>query len=99
MWICAEVVTRGDFGLLTAMSWSLLSVHQCCGGCNGGFGVGAAGLPGCARLELAQGGVPLNPQEAVFEGMLAGVGAAAAEPVPAGGGDDRAAGGAGAPAG
>jgi hypothetical protein len=34
--------------------------------------VGAAGLPGCARLELAQGVVPLNPQEAVFEGMLAG---------------------------
>jgi len=29
-------------------------------------------LPGCARLELAQGVVPLNPQEAVFEGMLAG---------------------------
>jgi hypothetical protein len=25
-----------------------------------------------ARLELAQGVVPLNPQEAVFEGMLAG---------------------------
>jgi hypothetical protein len=34
--------------------------------------VSAAGLPGCARLELAQGVVPLNPQEAVFEGMLAG---------------------------
>ena len=34
--------------------------------------MGAAGLPGCARLELAQGVVPLNPQEAVFEGMLAG---------------------------
>ena len=32
----------------------------------------AAELPGCARLELAQGVVPLNPQEAVFEGMLAG---------------------------
>ncbi|HEY2266561.1 MAG TPA: tyrosine-type recombinase/integrase [Streptosporangiaceae bacterium] len=32
----------------------------------------AAGLPGCARLELAQGVVPLNPQEAVFEAMLAG---------------------------
>ena len=32
----------------------------------------AAGLPGCARLELAQGAVPLNPQEAVFEAMLAG---------------------------
>jgi hypothetical protein len=29
-------------------------------------------LPGCARLELAEGVVPLNPQEAVFEGMLAG---------------------------
>ena len=37
-----------------------------------GFGVSAAGLPGCARLELAQGVVPLNPQEAVFEAMLAG---------------------------
>lgn len=37
-----------------------------------GFGVGAAELPGCARLELAQGVAPLNPQEAVFEGMLAG---------------------------
>ena len=34
--------------------------------------MGAAELPGCARLELAQGVVPLNPQEAVFEGMLAG---------------------------
>ena len=34
--------------------------------------MGAAGLPGCARLELAQGVVPLRPQEAVFEGMLAG---------------------------
>lgn len=32
----------------------------------------AAELPGCARLELAQGVVPLNPQEAMFEGMLAG---------------------------
>src|SRR5579875_2203627 len=50
----------------------LLCVHQCWGGCNGGFEVSAAGLPGCARLELAQGVVPLNPQEAVFEGMLAG---------------------------
>jgi hypothetical protein len=37
-----------------------------------GFGVGAAELPGCAGLELAQGVVSLNPQEAVFEGMLAG---------------------------
>ena len=37
-----------------------------------GVWVSAAGLPGCARLELAQGVVPLNPQEAVFEGMLAG---------------------------
>jgi integrase len=54
------------------MSWPLLSVHQCCGGCNGGFGVGAPELPGCVRLELAQGVVPLNPREAVFEGMLAG---------------------------
>jgi len=34
--------------------------------------VSAAELPGCARLELAQGVVPLNPREAVFEGMLAG---------------------------
>jgi hypothetical protein len=34
--------------------------------------VGAAELPGCARLELAQGVVRLNPQEAAFEGMLAG---------------------------
>ena len=34
--------------------------------------MGAGELPGCARLELAQGVVPLNPQEAVFEGMLAG---------------------------
>ena len=32
----------------------------------------AAELPGCARLELAQGVALLNPQEAVFEGMLAG---------------------------
>ena len=33
----------------------------------------AAGLPGLrARLELARGVVPLTPQEAVFEGMLAG---------------------------
>jgi hypothetical protein len=37
-----------------------------------GFGVGAAELPGSARLELAQGVVSLNPREAVFEGMLAG---------------------------
>ena len=37
-----------------------------------GFGVSAARLPGCARLELAQGAVPLNLQEAVFEAMLAG---------------------------
>jgi hypothetical protein len=37
-----------------------------------GFGVSAAELPGCARLELAEGVVPLNPREAVFEGMLAG---------------------------
>jgi len=29
-------------------------------------------LPGCARLGLVQGVVPLNQQEAVFEGMLAG---------------------------
>jgi hypothetical protein len=29
-------------------------------------------LPGCARLELAQGVVPLKPEEAVFEAMLAG---------------------------
>ena len=34
--------------------------------------MGAVELPGCARLELAQGVVPLNPQEAVFQGMLAG---------------------------
>jgi hypothetical protein len=34
--------------------------------------VGAPELRGCARLELAQGVVPLNPREAVFEGMLAG---------------------------
>jgi hypothetical protein len=54
------------------MLWLFLCVHQCYGGCNGGFRVSAAGLPGCARLELAQGVVPLNPQEAVFEGMLAG---------------------------
>jgi site-specific recombinase XerD len=31
-------------------------------------------LPGCARLELAQGVVPLNPARAVFEAMLAGWG-------------------------
>jgi hypothetical protein len=37
-----------------------------------GVWVSAAELPGCARLELAEGVVPLNPQEAVFEGMLAG---------------------------
>jgi hypothetical protein len=36
-----------------------------------GFGVSAAGLPGCGRLELAQGVVPLNPQEAVFEAIRA----------------------------
>jgi hypothetical protein len=36
--------------------------------------VGAAGLPGCARLELAQGVVPLNPERAFFEAMLAGWG-------------------------
>jgi site-specific recombinase XerD len=29
-------------------------------------------LPGCARLELAQGVVPLKPEQAVFEAMLAG---------------------------
>ena len=34
--------------------------------------MGARGLPGCARLELAQGVVPLKPEEAVFEAMLAG---------------------------
>ena len=34
--------------------------------------MGAVELPGRARLELAQGVVPLNPQEAVFEGLLAG---------------------------
>jgi integrase len=37
-----------------------------------GVWVSATELPGCARLELAEGVVPLNPQEAVFEGMLAG---------------------------
>jgi len=37
-----------------------------------GVWVSAAELLGCARLELAEGVVPLNPQEAVFEGMLAG---------------------------
>ncbi len=36
-----------------------------------GFCVSAAELP-AARLELAQGVVPLNPREAVFGGMLAG---------------------------
>jgi hypothetical protein len=25
-------------GCCAAMSWPLLSVHQCCGGCNGGLG-------------------------------------------------------------
>ena len=45
------------------MSWSLLSVHQCCGECNGVWGGGCG---------VAQGVVSLNPQEAVFEGMLAG---------------------------
>lgn len=34
----------------------------------------AAELPGCARLELVQGVVPLNPERAVFEAMLAGWG-------------------------
>ena len=37
-----------------------------------GVCVDAAGLPGCARLELAQGVVPLNPAPAVFEAMLEG---------------------------
>src|ERR1700691_2799303 len=32
----------------------LLCVHQCCGGCNGGVGVGAAGLPGCARQQRSR---------------------------------------------
>ena len=45
------------------MSWPLLSVHQCCGRCNR-VCVSAAELPGCARLELAQGVVPMNPHEA-----------------------------------
>jgi site-specific recombinase XerD len=37
-----------------------------------GVCVSAAELPGCARLELAPGVVPLDPERAVFEGMLAG---------------------------
>jgi hypothetical protein len=37
-----------------------------------GFALGAAELPGSARLELAQGVVPLSPERAVFEAMLAG---------------------------
>lgn len=32
----------------------------------------AVEMPGCAALELAAGVVPLNPEETVFEGMLAG---------------------------
>jgi hypothetical protein len=33
-----------------------------------GIRVGAVELPGCARLELAQEVVPLNPQEACSKG-------------------------------
>jgi hypothetical protein len=50
----------------------LFSMHQCCGECNGRFCVHAVELQGCVRLELAQGDVPLNPQDAVLRGMLAG---------------------------
>jgi hypothetical protein len=54
------------------MSWPLLSVQSMLRRMQRGVWVSAAELPGCARLELAEGVVPLNPQEAVFEGMLAG---------------------------
>jgi hypothetical protein len=38
----------------------MLSGHQCCGGCNGGFVMVAGELPGYSRLELS-GGVMANP--------------------------------------
>jgi hypothetical protein len=38
----------------------MLSVHQCCGGCNGGFVMVAGEFPGYPRLELS-GGVMANP--------------------------------------
>ena len=43
--------------------------------------MGAAELPGCARLELAQGVVPLNPEEAVFEATVRSFSRAARERV------------------
>jgi hypothetical protein len=76
------VVTRGDFGLLSrgvimvTLRASMLRRMQ-----RGVWGE-CCRIAGLRAARAGAGVVPLNPQEAVFEAMLAG-GAAAAEPVPA----------------
>ena len=46
--------------------------HQCCVRCNIVSDLRVAGLPGAARLMLADGVVHLDPASAVFEAMLEG---------------------------